>query len=342
MCNIAGYVGERNAAPILLEMIKAQETFDGGRSTGIATIHDGKIYMRKVVGNADKLISDTDALSLPGKIGIIHSRPGGDHVEFAHPFMADGERLCMVMNGTTRYGEHLYNRKLDAVEMLNSEGYKLSSRKNVGETPYTVLHTGEAVTTADGGANYTEYLIRKGKTPGEAISEMTSMFYADIVSVMLSLYDAEGIYVCRVTRPMCALIRENESFISTTAFGFPEELQNEEIKTIPAMKSYRIGKNTIDELPYSVDGDEVAAVTDEVYNEAYKRVEKLLSDKWCIYDDVENFIYYDCDDLWDKKYKAVEHAPLTYKILFNIYKSGKLKREIRPEKNRERTYMHVI
>ena len=44
MCNIAGYVGEKRAAPILIEMMKKQEGFAGGYYTGIATIHKGKIY----------------------------------------------------------------------------------------------------------------------------------------------------------------------------------------------------------------------------------------------------------------------------------------------------------
>ena len=49
MCNIAGYTGSRRAAPILLEMIKKQEYIDGSLSTGIATIHEGKLYTAKVL-----------------------------------------------------------------------------------------------------------------------------------------------------------------------------------------------------------------------------------------------------------------------------------------------------
>ena len=56
MCNIAGYIGKKNAAPILFEMMKKQEGFGGGYYTGITT-HDGafdgykmdkyKIYLKK-------------------------------------------------------------------------------------------------------------------------------------------------------------------------------------------------------------------------------------------------------------------------------------------------------
>ena len=69
MCNIAGYLGEKNAAPILLEMLRRQAPFDGDMSTGIATVHEGKLYYRKIVGDVDRLIRETDVLSLPGTVG---------------------------------------------------------------------------------------------------------------------------------------------------------------------------------------------------------------------------------------------------------------------------------
>ena len=46
MCNIAGYVGNQPAAPILLEMLRKQEGLAGGYYTGIATIHEGKMYYK--------------------------------------------------------------------------------------------------------------------------------------------------------------------------------------------------------------------------------------------------------------------------------------------------------
>ena len=77
MCNIAGYAGGRPAAPILLEILRRQEPFDGNMSTGVATSHEGKLHYRKMVGSGADLIKNTDVLDLPGTIGIAHSRPGG-------------------------------------------------------------------------------------------------------------------------------------------------------------------------------------------------------------------------------------------------------------------------
>ena len=83
MCNIAGYAGKRAAAPILLEMLRRQQDFDGGVCTGITTIYDGRLYYRKIVGDVDALIKHTDALYLPGNVGIAHTRPGGSPENYA-------------------------------------------------------------------------------------------------------------------------------------------------------------------------------------------------------------------------------------------------------------------
>ena len=93
MCNIAGYVGTKPAAPILIDMLRREEGFGGGYYTGIATIHEGKLHYAKLTGDVQRLVDLTEAASLPGTVGIIHGRSnsgGGD--EWAHPFigMRDG------------------------------------------------------------------------------------------------------------------------------------------------------------------------------------------------------------------------------------------------------------
>ena len=65
MCNIAGYVGTKQASPILLEMMRAQEGFCGGYYTGIATICEGKLYYAKLTGDTARLEALTEAANLP-------------------------------------------------------------------------------------------------------------------------------------------------------------------------------------------------------------------------------------------------------------------------------------
>ena len=103
MCNIAGYVGTREATPILLEMIRVQEGINGGFYTGLA-VHDGeKLHFRKLRGDLDKLLQETDARTLTGCCGMIHSRtPSGGPGLWAHPFHSEENgavQLCYVANG---------------------------------------------------------------------------------------------------------------------------------------------------------------------------------------------------------------------------------------------------
>ena len=133
MCNIAGYVGDKQAAPILLEMLKKQEGFDAGFYTGIATIHEGKIYYAKVVGDTDTLIQQTNAASLPGTIGIAHSRtPGGADEEnkWAHPFTTEKNgqvRIAQVLNGWVGCWTYREPEYLALGKQLMEEGYPLKS-----------------------------------------------------------------------------------------------------------------------------------------------------------------------------------------------------------------------
>ena len=127
MCNIAGYVGERRAAPVLLEMLRRQQDFDGGMCAGIATIHEGRLYYRKIVGDVDALIKHTDALYLPGNIGIAHTRPGGTPSGYvlAHPFITPDETMAGVTNGTGIGNPS--NRVQELAEMLEDAGVDTDS-----------------------------------------------------------------------------------------------------------------------------------------------------------------------------------------------------------------------
>ena len=84
-------------------MIKKQEGLNGGFYTGIA-VHDGKsIDYRKVQGDLSLLLNTTNAESLIGNTGIVHSRTpsGGNHL-WAHPFTAERNsevKICYVANG---------------------------------------------------------------------------------------------------------------------------------------------------------------------------------------------------------------------------------------------------
>jgi glutamine---fructose-6-phosphate transaminase (isomerizing) len=99
MCGIVGYVGSRRAAPILLDGLRRLE-YRGYDSAGLA-VHDGdKIGVVRAVGKLHNLARALDGRSLPGSLGLGHTRwatHGKPSEPNAHPHVAGG--VAVVHNG---------------------------------------------------------------------------------------------------------------------------------------------------------------------------------------------------------------------------------------------------
>ena len=101
MCGIIGYIGKREALPILLQGLRDLE-YRGYDSAGIAVIKDGKIERIREVGKVDMLVKKIDRQKFPGNIGIAHTRwatHGGVTEQNAHPHLAGEGKLVLVHNG---------------------------------------------------------------------------------------------------------------------------------------------------------------------------------------------------------------------------------------------------
>jgi len=100
MCGIVGYVGNQRATPILLESIKKLE-YRGYDSVGMSTIDNG-INILKGAGRIDDVNKKLNFCSLPGKIGISHTRwatHGGVNDINAHPQTDCESKIAVVHNG---------------------------------------------------------------------------------------------------------------------------------------------------------------------------------------------------------------------------------------------------
>ena len=99
MCGIIGYVGQRNAVPLLVEGLKRLE-YRGYDSAGIAFLQGGKVEVRRCVGKLVNLEQAIQGESFEGSIGIGHTRwatHGKPSEENAHPHRVGG--LVVVHNG---------------------------------------------------------------------------------------------------------------------------------------------------------------------------------------------------------------------------------------------------
>ena len=116
MCGIVGYIGERQAAPILLDGLEKLE-YRGYDSSGIAVCDDGKINMVKAKGRL-KVVSEMthDGATLPGTLGIGHTRwatHGEPSDVNAHPHMNKDGSIVVVHNGIIENYLKLKNRLIE-------------------------------------------------------------------------------------------------------------------------------------------------------------------------------------------------------------------------------------
>lgn len=101
VCGIVGYIGNKEALPILLQGLRSLE-YRGYDSAGVAVIREGKIKRVRAVGKVDELIEKTKSEELDGKIGIAHTRwatHGGVTEANAHPHFGLDGKLAIVHNG---------------------------------------------------------------------------------------------------------------------------------------------------------------------------------------------------------------------------------------------------
>lgn len=123
MCGIVGYVGESQAAPILLEGLAKLE-YRGYDSAGIAVYDGDKINAEKAKGRLKVLSEKThDGESMPGTIGIGHTRwatHGEPSVVNAHPHLNAEETIAVVHNG-------IIENYLKLRQKLIDKGYEFMS-----------------------------------------------------------------------------------------------------------------------------------------------------------------------------------------------------------------------
>ncbi|MFQ6113738.1 MAG: glutamine--fructose-6-phosphate transaminase (isomerizing), partial [bacterium] len=101
MCGIIGYIGNKQAVPILIEGLKRLE-YRGYDSAGLAVFRNGKIAVEKQAGKILELEKHIAEKNLSGNIGIAHTRwatHGHPTCKNAHPHSDCTGNLALIHNG---------------------------------------------------------------------------------------------------------------------------------------------------------------------------------------------------------------------------------------------------
>ena len=101
MCGIVGYVGRREAAPLVLEALKRLE-YRGYDSAGLALISGGRMQVEKTAGKISALESLVDGRLPKGSVALAHTRwatHGVPNKINAHPHTDCGDTIALIHNG---------------------------------------------------------------------------------------------------------------------------------------------------------------------------------------------------------------------------------------------------
>ena len=115
MCGIVGYVGPRDATPIILQGLQRLE-YRGYDSAGIAIYSQGEIEIRRDAGKISHLFDLVSAAPLHGHLGIGHTRwatHGEPNARNAHPHLSSSGRVVLVHNGIVE-NYHTLHDELEA------------------------------------------------------------------------------------------------------------------------------------------------------------------------------------------------------------------------------------
>jgi glucosamine--fructose-6-phosphate aminotransferase (isomerizing) len=122
MCGIIGYIGEKEANPIILNGLKHLE-YRGYDSCGIALIGTNSLMIKKDVGKVEEVHSRLNFLEPPAKLIIAHTRwatHGKVSQENAHPHLSCDSSIAVVHNGIIENYQELK-------KLLKKKGHKFKS-----------------------------------------------------------------------------------------------------------------------------------------------------------------------------------------------------------------------
>lgn len=202
MCGIVGYVGRRDACPILIKGLHRLE-YRGYDSAGVALVNpDGRLNVFKCKGKVSDLEHFLDGKDLGGNIGIAHTRwatHGVPNDANAHPHYSESENIALIHNGIIEN----YRVLKDALEQ---HGYTFRS-----STDSEVL------------VNLIEYVrATSGCSLPEAVRQALRQVIGAYAIAVVEKGNHDRIVAARQSSPMVVGVGDGEFFLSSDAASIIE------------------------------------------------------------------------------------------------------------------------
>ncbi len=228
MCGIIGYVGQREAKPLLLSGLKRME-YRGYDSAGIALIENGSLELIKKEGRIEDLEKHLSDNHNEARLGIGHTRwatHGPPTTINAHPHTSNSGKIAIIHNGII---ENYTELKL----VLQKKGYRFET-----------------------------------ETDTEVLVNLIEMFYEDDLerAVLQAIKEVEGTYgiavihedqpdslvVARMGSPLVIGLGQNENFVASDLAAIVEHtrdvifLEDGEAGTVTADSFHHLDPNEVE------------------------------------------------------------------------------------------------
>ena len=237
MCGIVGYIGHRDAFPIVIKGLKRLE-YRGYDSAGIMLFDQNELKICKTKGKVSDLEEKSKEISTSGIIGMGHTRwatHGVPNDVNSHPHLSNSGELAIIHNGIIENYEPLKKE-------LIKRGYTFKS-----DTDTEVL------------VNLIEEVKKKENCKlGKAVQIALNQVIGAYAIAVIDVEKPDEIIVARLGSPLAIGIGEDEFFIASDATPFIEYtsnaiyLEDEEMAIVRLHKPLKVRKIKDDSLvdPY--------------------------------------------------------------------------------------------
>lgn len=222
MCGIVGYIGHREAYPVVLKGLKRLE-YRGYDSSGVALLNKGQLNVYKKKGKVSEMEEDTMGKDVHSHIGIGHTRwatHGEPSDRNAHPHVSQSGNLAMIHNG-------IIENYAPIKQELISKGYDFKS-----DTDTEVL------------LNFIEDIKKNNDCSlEEALRIALKRIVGAYCILLISKDDPETIIAARKGSPLVIGIGKGEHFLASDASPIIEYT-----KEVVYVNDYEIAIVRADEL----------------------------------------------------------------------------------------------
>ncbi len=222
MCGIVGYIGHRDAYPVIIKGLQRLE-YRGYDSAGIVLFDGNETHLSKTKGKVEDLKKKSEAtIDTNGKLGLGHTRwatHGVPNDTNSHPHYSNSGDLVIIHNGIIENYESIK-------KALIGRGYVFES-----DTDTEVL------------VNLIEEVKKKeGVKLGKAVQIALNQVVGAYAIAVFDKNKPDEIVVAKLGSPLAIGIGENEYFIASDASPFIEFTNNAVYLEDEEMAIVRIGK----------------------------------------------------------------------------------------------------